>query len=151
MAPSFVKYFSEKEVKKIYSSTPCFFSKNHAKTSPGSKKVNRIKENSTFSANLARKIGSMGTKMGLLGLKIGLMYIKKQYLCLRPEKALCLTLYRRNGSQETERNVELQRRHLHSSFSVNSPGHTEAPLRCRTRGRLRLKTDLAHSYWSGQN
>jgi hypothetical protein len=39
-------------------------------------KVNRIKENSTFSANLARKIGSMGTKMGLLDLKIGLMYIK---------------------------------------------------------------------------
>jgi hypothetical protein len=30
MAPSFVKYFSEKEVKK-YSSTPCFFSQGHAK------------------------------------------------------------------------------------------------------------------------
>jgi hypothetical protein len=89
--------------------------------------------------------------MGLFGLENRPTVLKRKYFSFWPEKALCLTLYRRNGSQETERHVELQRRHLHSSFSVNSPGHTEAPLRCRTRGRLRLKIDLAHSYWSGQN
>ena len=61
--------------KKNYSSTPCFSLKVMQKLHRA-QKVNWIKENSTFSANLARKIGSMGTKMGLLGLKIGLMYIK---------------------------------------------------------------------------